>query len=335
MDTKILFPTGRQVGGDLYTPQTKDLDGRPLVIKSGPNVGQPTVRYWFPVAYRKTPGVVHFGNEPGWGQELWAAGCTAFPNGQTQLETFSWKVVDGDSTKPGQPSARNPQGKRPCDNEGYPGHWVVSFQSTFAPKIVSADGSAPMIEKDAVKPGDFIQVYATVAGNDQIQKPGMFINHSLVSFQGYGERITWGVDPRSVGFGKGALPPGASAIPIGQLVVPAALPPGAVPGPPPSPSYAPPSALPPHVRPPMTAQMPAMAPTAVMPSTSFIRPPGAGMAPGIPPAAAPALPPVRLTPAQRMTAKAAGVPYENFIAQNWTEALMVQHGYMMDANGIP
>ena len=38
-------PAGRLVGGDCWTPDTTDYDGKPLTIKNGPNAGQPTVKY--------------------------------------------------------------------------------------------------------------------------------------------------------------------------------------------------------------------------------------------------------------------------------------------------
>ena len=37
--TNFTTPVGRLVMGSLYKPQTTDADGKPLVVKSGPNAG--------------------------------------------------------------------------------------------------------------------------------------------------------------------------------------------------------------------------------------------------------------------------------------------------------
>ena len=58
MATNATTPVGRYVQGDLYTPQDKDAAGRPMLVKSGPNVGQPTRKWFFALAIPKT--------DPGW-----------------------------------------------------------------------------------------------------------------------------------------------------------------------------------------------------------------------------------------------------------------------------
>ena len=90
----VLFPTGRVVQGDLYKAQDKDGDGKPLVVKSGPNQGKPTVKYFFAVAIPKKPGEAHWGSTD-WGAKIWALGHSTWPNGQAQAPTFAWKVDDG------------------------------------------------------------------------------------------------------------------------------------------------------------------------------------------------------------------------------------------------
>ena len=37
----LTTPVGRMVMGSLYTPETTDMLGKPLVVRSGPNAGQP------------------------------------------------------------------------------------------------------------------------------------------------------------------------------------------------------------------------------------------------------------------------------------------------------
>lgn len=293
----ILFPPGRLVQGSLYKAQDKDQQGNPLVVKTGPNAGKPTVKFFFAVAYPKaaTDGGHWAGTE--WGKQIWACGHAGFPNGQAQSPQFAWKVEDGDSAVP------NKKGRKNCDREGFPGNWVVNFQSGFAPKIFTSDGSSPIVEVDAVKLGHYVQVLGNVAPNGNGENPGVYVNHSMVAHSGYGQEIHSGPDPKAVGFGKAALPVGASATPIGgaSFPVPAATAPAAAPPPP--------AAVPA----PAAAPAP-VAPTAVLPH------PGFAAAPPPPPAAAPAGP--------VLTPKAGANTYAAMIAAGWTDATLRAHGYL-------
>lgn len=325
---EFLSPVGRLVMGSLYDAQTTDQDGKPLVVKTGANAGQPTQRYFFALAVPKQPGHSHWAYTD-WGAKILAVGRAAFPQGQAERPDFAWKIVDGDSTIP------NKKGNKPCDREGYPGHWVISFSSSYAPKIVNKDGSAPIIEPGAVKIGYFAQVLGTVDGNGQAMTPGVYINHSIVSMQGYGPEISMGPDPKTVGFGQQPLPPGASATPLPGMSAPPAAggyPPG---GQPPAPAGA---GTPPP--PGAGVQIGAGAPpppTAVQPHASFLHaggvpPAGAGAPP--PPAAAAVPPPppaaAAIPPAapKVMLPAAGGASYESFIQQGWNDAQMIAAGYM-------
>jgi len=210
-------PVGRLVMGSLYKPQTTDADGKPLVVKSGPNAGQPKVTYFFALAIPKNPGETHWSQTP-WGATIYKAGSEAFPQA-CQAPSFAWKVVDGDSTIP------NKKGIAPITREGYKGNWVISFSSGFAPKIYNNDGSQAIVEPDAVKLGYFVQVNADVDGNGSNQNPGVYINHSMVALSAYGPEIVVGADASSVGFGQAPLPAGATTTP------PAAFTPSAQPAP--------------------------------------------------------------------------------------------------------
>lgn len=212
---ELLTPVGRLVQGSLYEGQTTDAENRPLVYKTGPNMGQPRMDYYFAVAIPKG-NETHWNQTP-WGKKIWDVGHVGFPNGQTRSPTFAWKIADGDST------IVNKAGKRPCDREGYPGHWVLNFSSGFAPAIYNADGSQQMLEPNAVYLGCYIQVYGTVVDNESQQQPGVFLNHSMVALAGYGKRIITGADPKNVGFGQSPLPPGASPTPLAQGFNPAPI----------------------------------------------------------------------------------------------------------------
>jgi hypothetical protein len=205
----LTTPVGRIVQGNLYEAQTKDMDGKPLVVKTGPNAGQPTVRYYFALAIPK--GAERHWAETEWGAKIWAVGHAAFP-AQAQRPDFAWKIEDGDSTVP------NKKNRKPCDQEGFPRNWVMRLSSGFPPKIFNATGTVQLTEKDAVKPGYYVQVNLNVTGNnDANRNPGVYLNHSMVALAGYGQEIQFGPDPASAGFGTAALPPGASATPVGGL----------------------------------------------------------------------------------------------------------------------
>lgn len=324
----MLFPVGRMVQGSLYKPNTTDAQNRPLVVKTGPNAGQPRVDYFFAVAILKTPGVTHWAHEKSpdpnigeWGAKLWAFICNAWPNGQYQRPDFAFKIIDGDSTIP------NKQGKKPCDMVGHPGHWVVKFGGGYAPKIVTAKGDAVIADEGAVKPGHYVQVYASVSSNRSDQTPGIYINHRIVAHSGWGEEIISGPDPSSVGFGAAPLPPGASAVPLGGMMTPAAgtaLPPAA--------PYAPPAAaLPAPAGVPATPTPPASPVPAPAPNMGFVAGVTGAPAPAaaVPPPPAPAAAPPPPPPGRTMTAKAGGATYESFIGQGWNDDMLVQHGYML------
>lgn len=315
----ITSPVGRIVMGSLYNPSTMDAEGKPLVVKTGPNAGQPRVNYFFALAIPKGPEP-HWAHTP-WGQQIWNVGNQAFPNA-AQSPAFAWKIEDGDSQIP------NKKGRKPVENEGWRGHWILKFSGGFAPKVYQqeGDGYVQVMQKDFCKPGYFVEVAFSVDGNGSQSQPGVYLNHSMVCFRAYGPEISFGPDVASAGFGQSALPAGASmtppagAIPMPQApaAAPAALP-GAPVGyvPPPVPAGIPQI---PGVAP---APVPgAPAPIPVMPNTGFVQVP--------PPAPAPmAPPPAPVAPVRQMTAAAQGIPYESYIALGWNDALLVQHGMMM------
>jgi len=312
--TDILFPVGRMVMGDLYEPRTTDAEGKPLVIKNGPDIGKARVDYFLAVAIPKNPGEAAWWSTA-WGQKIMAAGAAAFPQAY-QSPSFAWKVEDGDSAVP------NKKGRKPCDNEGWKGCWVVKFSGGYAPRIVSADGSQQITEKGAVKCGYYVQVFGNVSGNGSVSQPGVFVNHSGIALAGYGPEISFGPDMAAVGFGKGvALPPGASATPLAGAFNPApAAGPVAMPGMP------------------APVAMPAVAaaPTMVAPNTAFLQPPVVGAVPGMvaampsPPAMQmPGLPPAPAEPQLTPKGVASGFTYAQYRAGNWTDEVLRQHGLIV------
>jgi len=309
----ITSPVGRIVMGSLYDPSTTDAEGKPLVVKTGPNAGQPRVNYFFALAIPK--GVEpHWAHTP-WGQQIWNVGNQAFPNA-AQSPAFAWKIEDGDSQIP------NKKGRKPCENEGWRGHWILKFSGGFAPKVYQQEGAGyvQVTQKDFCKPGYFVEVAFSVEGNGSQSQPGVYLNHSMVCFRAYGQEITFGPDVASAGFGAAPLPAGASMTPpAGAIPMPQA--PAAAPV-----AYAPPPGVP---------QVPGVAPAPLAPA-------GFAPTPSVPVPGAPAPipvtpnpgfvqvpPPAPAAPVRQMTAAAQGIPYESYVAQGWTDAQLVQNGLML------
>lgn len=310
--TKFRTPVGRMVWGSLYDPRTEDFDGNPLVTKSGPDKGKPTVSYEFGLAIPKLPNETHWAFSP-LGAIIWAQGHRDHPE-SAKREDFSWKVVDGDSKKPGKPFRGKP-GRAPCDKEGFPGHWVFTFRGSNPPKVCNANGSAYLLEKDTVMPGDCIQVAGSVVGNEGAS-PGVYLNFDAVSFQGPhvdGRLSIGGIDIGAAGFGTDPKPTFVANMPTGQMAPP---PPAAGNALPAFGSVPPPLNNPP---PPPIQSAPQMVPQVpVTPSPGFIQPP--------PPPAAVGLPPPATGPV--MTAKANGLSYAAFIANGWKDDALKANGYI-------
>lgn len=297
----ILFPISRLVQGSLTDMQDTDAEGKPLTVKTGTNVGQPTERSFFAVAIAKRVGQTHWAQQPVdwnaaeegeyWGLTMWNAAAAAWPKGQSGGPSFAFKVEDGDSTVP------NTKGRKNCDRPGFPGCWVLNFGSGYPVKVVNGDGTV-VIDGKVVKLGHFVQPFGSYVSNKSDLKPGMFLNHTAVSYQGFGEEIHLGVDTTKVGFGSGAKPSGMSAVPVGgasQAQMAAASGAPAIPG-----TAAP--AIPQTGSPAIPG-----AATAVKPATPFVAAP---LAPK-PPQAAP-LPPVG------DPATTTGIAYASYITQGWT-----------------
>lgn len=302
----------RMIGGNVYQGRTTDSKGRPLVFKSGPKIGQPRTDYPVGIAVPKTKA--HFSEEPGWGQAIWGEGHAAWPAGQAQKPDFAWKIIDGDSTVP------NGEMRRPCDQPGYPGHWILWFGGTTPPPV--ADGREMINGKPAVwsnepglvMPGDYVEIFGSVVGNEA-ESPGVYLNLEAICLRGYHPegRLTQRVDLASAGFGA-PMPSGASTIPVGNAL--ASLPPA--PGATPSTPSAPPVPAAP-------APAPSAPPAPVTPNAAIL---GAPAPVVVPPAPAPLpVPPTPSAPAvPRMKD---GSDYNAWIAAGWTHDQLVAAGHLV------
>jgi hypothetical protein len=325
----ITSPVGRIVAGSLYKPNTTDFDGKPLVYKTGSDAGKPRVQFFFAIAIPKNPGETHWAYSE-WGKQIWAVGNTAFPQA-AQRPDFAWKVEDGDSMIP------NKRNRKPAEQEGWKGCWVIKFTSSFAPTIYKQEGSSwiQLTEPEAVKPGYFVQVAFTVDGNGQQGNPGVYLNPSMICFRAYGAEINFGPNVQDAGFGAAPLPAGASLTPPPASTLPAA-PAAAVGAPPapPLPQYAgmPPAAAAPPPVPvypqPGFVQMPPPAQSPIVPVAALPSPPLAGSSVAPPPIPV-ATPVATVSPSKRMTAAAGAVTYEAYVAAGWSDAQLIANGLMV------
>ncbi|TNF65654.1 hypothetical protein FBF48_10390 [Streptococcus salivarius] len=348
----ITFPIGRYVSGSLYAPRTTDYQGNPLIYKTGQKTGQPRSDWSFGVAFAKT-AAGHWANEP-WGKIIWEVGHKMLANAG-QLPHMSWKVEDGDDATP------NRNGKRNCDREGWPGHWVVFFNNAgedMRPNIWDSSCKVQLREEGLIKPGYYIQVAGNVSANDNPQNPGVYIGHDFIAWMGVcpdDQIIQFGPDIASTGLGNAAT---AGAVPAGMMAVPAtpaqqamghaAPPPPGAPAAPAAPAYTPPPAVPAapgapaaaYVPPPAAAPAPPVAVTP-NPAMTAVQPPlapaGAAVAPPThsapaTPPAPPSAPPAAMSPSSpQMTAKAAqeGQTYEGLKGAGWNDDQMRQYGYIV------
>lgn len=334
MKTEFLTPVGRLVQGDPFEAQTKNMQGQPLMTMSG----QPTQRYFIAVAFKKDDQAF-----AALYQKLVEVARASFPTlfnaqGQCSHPRFSWKLMDGDGV--------DDNGKSNATKEGFAGHWILKFSSSFAPRCFHAGHYQPheqIQDPKAIQRGYFVRVAGSIEGNDNPQKPGLYVNLGMVELAGVGPIITSGPDAAAV-FGGSApqLPAGAQPLPMnaGMLAAPGAMPGFTPPGASlPAPAAAVPGLPQPNVGAPVASPAtmyptsPA-APVAVPPNPAFLAGPGGvaaapampGMAPAAP--AAPMAPPAAPAVPQ-MTAAAGGATYEQFRAQGWTDEQMRAQGFML------
>lgn len=287
MSVSILFPVGRIVQGSLYKGNTHDMDGRPLVYKNGADAGKPRLEFFFAVAIAK--GAEQHWNQTVWGAEVWKVGATAFPAVHQRYD-FAWKITDGDSSMP------NKKGVVPSSREGFPGHWVISFKSSYAPQIWANNGKGWVAYDvaDAVKAGYFVQIKGAIDSNGSEAQPGVYINPNAVAFNNVGPVIVTGENPDDIGFA-----PQQCATPVAIVNPMTVTPPAA--------TYTPPPAAP--------------ATVAVVPNPAILN---AGLPP---PPAAPAAP--LAAPVRVMLPAANGITYDVYRAAGWNDAQLVQSGYMV------
>jgi hypothetical protein len=330
---QFLSPVLRLVQGHPMDKQEKNMAGQALVTKTG----QPTQRYFMAGAIAK--------NDPAWPAFfalLDVAAKQGFPHlfnaqGQCTHPRFSWKVIDGDGV--------DDNGKPNNQKEGFAGHWVVKFQSSFPPRVFYAGRFAPheqVSDANLLKRGWFVRVSGSIEPNGDAAKPGLYVNLGMVEINAQGPEIVSGPDAAAVfgGAAAPALPPGAT--PFGQTPMAAPAFGGAAPAAPTfhgaGPASAPPVAAM-VAAPQAAAMMPGLPvpPMPVAPNPGFAAgpapmaptPPAPPMAPPAPPAppVAPGIgAPAGIAPA---AAWPAGQTWQTMTAAGWQEPTMRQAGYIV------
>ena len=261
--TQFVTPPGRIVMGDCFKGYTTDSEGNPLLHKKGPNIGQPRVNFYLGLAVAKT--------DPGWSgfhSLVQNQARTSFSNlfdsqGVCLNPDFAFKIIDGDDQKP------NTKGKKPCDHDNFPGHWIVNLSNGFAPSCYTSDNGVyqQVTDPNTIKCGYYVQVAGVIKGNDSDRQPGIYLNHAKVLFIGFGPEITVGPTAAQV-FGNKtiSLPPGASATPVAAMMPNTASQPQTTAQTPRQASTAPKPASQPQT----TRQTPGQAPTA--PAMDYVNP---------------------------------------------------------------
>jgi hypothetical protein len=279
--TQIYTPIGRLVQGDAFEGQTHDRDNQPYVWKSGRNQGQPYTKYFVAIAIEKT--------NPDWDQ-FWAKMYQVARDGFSEKfgadgnlldpNNFSWKYVDGDDTRLDQ------EGRRPCDKPGFTGCHVIRCSSNDRPPAVVADqGMTILTDPARVKRGHYIQLVIDVRANGDTRKPGLYVQHRVVEWKGYGPEISVGLDPRKVlaGADSAYVPQGMSAAPLGGATPPATSAPAAPGGMPAAQPSAPAAQLATPAQPPFAPPAGATAPAApAAPAQPQFAPPAGATAPAAP-----------------------------------------------------
>lgn len=325
-------PVGRLVSGDVFNGNEKDRKGQPYIIKTGPNAGKPTKKWFFAVAFPKmlANGMPNeeFNNFYRAVIDTARAGYPAHFNGPIDPFTgkpgcthprMALKIADGDGT--------DEDGKPNNQKEGWAGHWVVKFNGQYAPRCFRLGQFAPeqqLQDPNSLKRGWYVSVSGTCEANIGSDVPGVYMNGNLVCLVDSSAPVIVSGPNAAEAFANipmGSLPAGVT---VGGVASGAAA---AAPQ-----TYAPtaPNGVAQYAAAaPAPAAATAPAQTApVQPNHGFVA--NAGHAPAAPTApqapeapAAPAGP--QLTPAGVQ----AGGTYAAFQANGWTDQQLREHGFLV------
>lgn len=189
MPREFTSPVGRIVQGSVWKLETTDSKAKPIIVKSGPNAGQPGAQTYISLAIAK--------DNPDWpafqqmmfqeAREGWAEFFDA--QGNCTHRDFSWKYRDGDgSDRTGQSYAAR---------EGWAGHHIITFSGAYLPRCYPHKKYGPgdlITDERMVKRGDFVRVAGVMKGNRPSETPGLYLNHNLIELMYVGTEIVSGPD---------------------------------------------------------------------------------------------------------------------------------------------
>jgi len=174
--TDILFPEGRIVGGHPMkkNPVTKTNEAGVVVpVMQADGVTPATESY---VGFAILKGQETDWKQTPWGQLIVSAAQAGWPKGEFNAATFAWKVIDGDSQIP------NKKGKKPCEREGYPGHWIINGSTRLNVKCFHVGQYDPMQQiqdVNEINPGDYGRLVVQAKANNPSKSPGVYLNPTL------------------------------------------------------------------------------------------------------------------------------------------------------------
>lgn len=182
MTTEITTPVCRLVTGHpmVSHPVIDKITKQQKVNKDG----SLAINFYIGVAIQKGQETDWKATE--WGQKIYAEGVNSWPNGEYNSPQFAWKIDDGDSLIP------NKVGKRPCDREGWPGHWVIHISNGFPFGVYNRGqylAHQQIDRKEAIKAGDYVRVVFDVKSNNPSETPGLYLNPSLFELYQAGVEI--------------------------------------------------------------------------------------------------------------------------------------------------
>jgi len=202
---EITTPVGRLVAGHpmIGHPNKDSKTGLPKMQADGIT---PSVSFYCGLAIAK--GAETHWSQTEWGQKIYAEGVASWPGGEHGAATFAWKITDGDSAVP------NKKGKKPCEKEGFPGHWIINASNGFPIKSYHRgmfDPTQQIQTKEAIKCGDYGRLAISVKGNNPSESPGVYLNPSMFELYQAGVLIVTesAADPSEAFAEAGAMPAGA------------------------------------------------------------------------------------------------------------------------------
>ena len=185
MSTELLLEGRIVAGHPMKANQRTDDAGKPRFKVDG----SPMLSFFVALAIPKN-GTTDW-KQTSWGADIYAQAQADWKNNETAMPSFSWKIVDGDSTVP------NKNNVQPCTKEGYPGHWVVSIDSNFPYSCHHPDKYAPIDQikdENVIKCGDYGRMMVSVVGNGATgtNTRGIYINPQFFILDRAGDLINTG-----------------------------------------------------------------------------------------------------------------------------------------------